>query len=239
MGKVQSQMFKQAVLPVCACLCAVSVAQADPVDHGQWSGFYTGATLNNAGGTNKTIGNRFTFNQNQAVNRVDHSYEGFGLSGFIGWNKRVGRVVYGGEFSLSADDLSSELTFNADNDIDQVEIQWSGNITGRYGQVYGDTLLYAKGGVSFARIRNIGGDVNGGALTLSDAYMRNDLYFGPLLAIGAERFFNENWLLRVEYSITDYGNFTQANQDGVPNSQRYTVSNGPVQKLSLGVAFQF
>ena len=214
-----------------------SVAMAEPRE--QWSGFYTGVTLNYASGDSDVLGNRFTFNQNQALNRVNHAYQGVGGGGFIGWNYRNGNRVFGGEFSLSVADLESQVVFNGDNDIDQVEIQWSGDFVGRYGVIFGNTLVYAKGGVSFARIRNIGGDVNGGALTLSDAHIQNDLTFGPTLGVGAERFFSKNWLLRLEYSLTDFGNFTQFNQDGAPNSQFYEIDNGPVQKLSLGVAFQF
>jgi len=140
---------------------------------------------------------------------------------------------------VSLDNLDSNLVFNSDNDIDQVEIKWSGALAGRVGHVLGDTLVYAKGGLAFARFSNIGGDVNSGALTLSDAHMRGDVLYGPMLALGVERFVAKNWSARLEYSYSDYGEYSQANQDGAPGSQVYRVCNGPVQRLTLGFAYHF
>ena len=112
-------------------------------------------------------------------------------------------------------------------------------MVGYLGYAFGKTLVYTNGGVAFARIKNIGGDVNGGILTLSDAHVRDDVFFGPTVEIGIERFIAERLIGRIEYSYTDFGSFSQANRDGAPGSQVYRIDNGPIQKLSFGVAYKF
>lgn len=228
-------MIRQAYIIVSLGLAAPALA--DPAE--DWSGRYWGGSLNFATGETTIIGNRFTYNQNQAENRVEHSYEGAGISGFLGTNRQRGAFVYGGEASLAFSDLSSGLVFNTDNDIDQVEIDWSGTLSGRLGYVVSDTLIYAKGGVTVANVRNIGGDVNGGALTLSDAHNRSGPLYGATVAVGAERLIGKNTALRVEFSHTRFDAYAEANEDGVPGSQVYRVRNGPVQTLSLGLTLKF
>ncbi len=210
---------------------------ADPA--GEWSGYYLGGSLSFSTAQSKVEGNRYTYNQNQAVNLVEHDFEGAGLGGYAGWNTRRGNWVYGGEMGLGWDNLKSNLVFNADDDIDRVKIDWSGTLVGRLGYVSQRTLFYAKGGVAFAAIDSVGGDVNNGALTLSDAHIRNGVFFGPTLALGLERFVASKWIARAEYSYTDYGGYSQVNQDGAPGSQVYQIDNGPVQKISLGLAYKF
>ncbi len=213
------------------------MANADP--NRAWDGFYAGVTLNYSRAETTVVGNRFTYNQNRAVNLVEHSYDGRGFGGFVGWNTAIGDLVVGSELSMNRDSLESDLVFNSDNDIDQVEIKWSGALVGRLGLVLGETLIYTKAGLAVARIYNIGGDVNGGTLTLSDAHIRDDIFIGPTYALGTERFIAKNLALRIEFSHTDFGAYSQANEDGAPGSQVYEINNGPVQKLSIGLVYQF
>lgn len=204
-----------------------------------WTGFYAGLSYSFASGETGIVGNRFTYNQNSNPNIVDHDYDGSGLGAVVGWNRQVGDVVYGFELAVQDEDLSSDLVFNSDNDIDRVDIAWSGALTGRIGQVAWETLFYLRGGIAFAQIENVGGDVNGGTLTLSDAHINDDMSTGPLIGIGAERFVHDNVILRLEYNRSDFGRFRQANQDGVPGSQVYRIENGPVERVSLAVMYQF
>ena len=115
----------------------------------EWDGPYVGASLNFSGAVTTILGNRFTYNQNQAVNLAEHDYNGRALSGFTGWNWQHGKIVFGGEVSLGIGGLSSDLVFNSDSDIDQVEIDWTGALAGRMGYVSNNSLFYLKAGISF------------------------------------------------------------------------------------------
>ena len=222
----------------CVCLLLPSTLWADSSE--PWTGFYSGGTLSFSTAETEIVGNRFTYNQNRAVNLVQHDYQGGGIGAYAGWNQQRGYLVAGIEASLNVDNLGSDLVFNSDNDIDQVEIKWSGAISGRVGFEIKNALIYAKGGLAFAKIRNVGGDVNGGVLTQSDAHSQDDILTGPTAALGVEHFVAKNWIARLEYSYTNFGRYTQANQDGaVPGSQFYRVNNGPVRRLSLGLAYKF
>lgn len=229
--------MKTAILSTLVYLFLISGASATSID--DWNGFYVGGGLSFSTAETNISGNRFTYNQNRALNLVNHGFEGAGVRGFAGWNTRRGSLLYGTEVELNWDSLESNLVFNSDNDIDQVEINWSGALVGRLGFVKNETLFYTKAGLAFAKIKNVGGDVNGGTLTMSDAHIRSDVFFGPIFALGLERFVADNWLARVEYSHTDFGGYSQANQDGAPGSQVYRIDNGPIQKLTFGFAFKF
>jgi opacity protein-like surface antigen len=106
--------------------------------------------------------------------------------------------------------------------------------------VISDTLAYFKGGFAFTEIKNVGGDVNGGELTLSDAHNRDDVSKGTTFALGAEQFFTYKLVGRIEYSQTDFGAYFEANDDGaVPRSQFYRIDNSPIKTLSVGFIYQF
>jgi hypothetical protein len=220
-----------------ALLVCPTVALAD--SEGEWDGLYFGGGLQFSRAVTEVTGNRFTYNQNVARTFLPHDFDGFGLQGFVGKNFRHGDYVFGAEASLEFADLESRLVFNSDNDIDQVDINWSGSLTGRAGRFFGDNLLYVKGGLALADIRNVGGDVNGGTLTVSDAHIREDILLGPTASFGIERTWNEQYRLRVEYTYTEFRDFAQANDDGVPGSQVYNVDNGPLQSLSVGLVLDF
>ncbi|MDA8586142.1 outer membrane beta-barrel protein [Rhodobacteraceae bacterium] len=214
-----------------------TVGLADP--EADWDGLYLGGGLQFSRGETEVIGNRFTYNQRTALNFVRHDYDGFGVHGFVGKNVRRGDFVFGFEMSLAFASLESSLVFNTDNDIDQVEINWSGSLTGRAGRAFGDNLFYVKGGLAVADIRNVGGDVNNGSLQLSDAHIREDILLGPTVGVGFERLLNDKYSLRVEYNYTEFRDFSQANQDGAPGSQVYNVDNGPLQSLNIGIVLDF
>ena len=121
--------MKQSLQIVGVSLFCASVASADAT--GEWDGAYAGAALNFSTADSSVAGNRFTYNQNQALNLVEHGYDGAGIGGYAGWNEEHGNLVYGAELSLNWDNLESNLVFNADNDIDQVKINWSGTLAMR------------------------------------------------------------------------------------------------------------
>lgn len=220
-----------------ALLACPTVTLAGPET--EWDGLYLGGGLQFSRAVTEITGNRWTYNQNVARTFVPHDFDGFGVQGFVGKNFRHGDFVFGTEASLEFAALESALVFHSDNDIDQVEINWSGTLTGRVGRLFGDNLLYVKGGLALADIRNVGGDVNGGTLTLSDAHIREDILLGPTASFGIERTWNEKYRLRVEYTYTEFRDFTQANQDGAPGSQVYNIDNGPLQSFSVGLVLDF
>ncbi|WGH77247.1 outer membrane protein [Jannaschia ovalis] len=212
-------------------------ARAEPIR--DWSGPYAGLTLGVADGSTRVTGNRFTYNQNRAVNRVDHDYRGGVFDGVAGWNWQRGRLVFGPELSLGYGDLQSALVFNTDNDIDQVRIDWQASLTARLGVALGDALVYARTGLAFARTRNVGGDVNGGVLNLSDAHRRQTVDHGVTFGLGVEQALAANRRVRLEFSQTEFETYSLANQDGAPGSQVYVVENGPIRAVRIGLLWAF
>lgn len=215
-------------------------AAADtPID---WSGWYAGVALQINEADTEVVGNRFTYNQNSDPNVVRHdAYGGAGLGLFLGHNWQRQRLVFGGEFALSVTDLSSDLVFNADNDIDQVDIAALGHLSARLGYVVGSTLFYGRGGLAFARISNLGGDMNAGGLDLDDIHQNVEWAVGPAIGIGAEHILGSGAILRLEYSHSDFPTYSQGNNQGaIPGvSQVYNVDNGPIRALSLGLVFRY
>ena len=224
-----------AIIILAVCWPAVTLAQSDT----PWDGFYGGVKLGVSSAETRVIGNRFTYNQNQAVNLVDHAYDGLSFDILGGWTTQRGDWVLGGEASLGYSTLTSNLVFNADNDIDEVALDWTATLVGRVGRVLGASQVFVKGGLVFARFDNLGGDVNGGALTLSDAHMRRQFDLGAIAGVGWERTLSDDWRLRIEYTRMEFEDYSQANQDGVPGSQVYQVDNGPVETIGVAIIRRF
>lgn len=206
---------------------------------GNWDGFYGGVQLGFSDAKTSIVGNRWTYNQNRAVNAVDHTYDGAGGAVFVGWNRQQGSLIFGGELTLGRSDLSSNLVFNSDNDIDQVDVGLTGAVTGRIGYAHENTLFYLKGGVAFADISNLGGDVNGGVLTESDAHRRDGTQRGLVAGAGVQYLMDQDWFLRAEFSYVDFKSYKEANDDGAPGSQFYVVDNGPIRSIWFGIGRQF
>ncbi len=175
-------MIAKAALPFVVTLvfCSSGVS-ADGID--RWNGFYLGGALSYSDASSAVSGNRFTYNQNQAVNLGEHDLEGAGVGGFAGWNYRRGNWVYGSELAMSWDRMESNLVFNTDNDIDQVKIKWLGTLAGRFGYVSGETLFFIKSGLAFAQINSLGGDVNGGTLSCPMRTLEMTYSLAPLLLL--------------------------------------------------------
>ena len=227
-------MLKRFFAAVCLAMALPTLAAAGA----KWNGYYLGGALDYTSEHKSTFGSPFTYDQ--AGNKtIAYDLEGVRLTAFGGRNWRNGNVVWGAEVSLTFRSIGHDLVFNRDADIDQAEIDFSGDIVGRIGVVANETLFYARGGLAFARITNLGGDVDARVFDLQDAYISKKLRYGPTVGIGMERYFQENWLFRVEASVADYGSFRQANRQGVPGSQFYIVDNGPVKSIKIGVLHQF
>ena len=209
-------------------------------DNIDWAGSDLGIGLGAGFGSANVTGNRFTYDSNAAVNRVDHTFSGAGGEIYAGRNFTAGRIVYGGEVGLSWADLNSAMVFNADDDIDEASVGLTGTLSGRLGYSFDNLLLYLKAGVALAQTRNIGGDVDGGVLDAADAHDRNGLQVGPLVGIGGEHQLPKGIRLRIEYTYTDFFSYREANDQGaVPGSQSYVVDNGPIQRVTVGLIMPF
>jgi len=205
-----------------------------------WDGPYVGGGLTYSIGETEVVGNRFAYDVNAAETRVPHDFEGFGLSAFAGWNKRFDERVFGAELRVTNAKLGSTTSVNSGGATDEVSIGWTAEAIGRVGYVLDSTLIYGGGGLAFASISNLGGDLDGGLLDVADAHMLDDVRLGAVLVLGAEVKLGSGWGLRGEFSQTDFRTYLQANQQGsVPGSQFYVVDNGPIQAVTLGVIYEF
>lgn len=219
---------------IAAALCLPSAAFAE-----DWSGAYWGGGLTYSTGDTEVVGNRFAFDINAAETRVPHDLAGAGVSAFLGYNQRFDDVVFGAEFRAFGGSLSDSVLIQGGRAIDEVEIHWRADLVGRLGYVAGPALLYAGGGPTFARISDVGGDLDAGALDVLDAHIREDIRIGATFMVGAEVRVGEGWILRGELSQTDFAPYRQANQQGAPGSQFYIVDDGPIRTATIGFVLEF
>jgi hypothetical protein len=220
-------------------LFAVTLFLPAPLVAQEWDGAYWGGGVTYSTGETEVVGSRFAFDINAAETRVPHELDGAGLTAFVGWNQRHGDVVFGAELRALGGELSDSVLIQGGRAIDDVMVHWRADLLGRVGYVAGETLLYAGGGPTFARISDIGGDLDGGALDVLDAHIREDIRIGATFMVGAEHRLGSGLILRGELSRTDFAPYREANQQGAPGSQFYIVDDGPISTVTLALVLEF
>ena len=130
---------------------------------------------------------------------VDRKKDSVSGGAFLGYDHRVGdRVVLGAEagVQVGADD---EVVRNAGGSRITVDPKHSFDVTARAGYLVGDnTLLYARGGYTNAKVRTSVSDAAG----FRSASENRD---GWLVGGGLEHALSENVSARAEYRYSDFG----------------------------------
>jgi outer membrane immunogenic protein len=116
-----------------------------------WTGFYMGANVGGAWGTDHG-----TVNDSNPVDTT-HSFSlnpsGVFGGGQLGYNLQSGNIVFGIEADLG--DLDLRASAANSNIVNAIPFRTStsgglyGDVTGRLGYSFGSTLLYSKGGFAF------------------------------------------------------------------------------------------
>lgn len=95
-------------------------------------------------------------------------------------------------------------------------------------------LLYVKGGLAVASIRNTAADLDGGVFSAVNTTIVTNTRVGYALGAGLEYAFAPNWTAKIEYLYSNYGSFVSADAAG----ELYRHTND-VHAVKLGVNYLF
>jgi outer membrane immunogenic protein len=166
-----------------------------------WTGFYVGGQIGYAWGTSNTnLGDNFGDYTSFSTNS-----DGAVGGGHVGYNMQFNQFVIGLEGDVDGSAINNSIyrdpfiggvLFIPTNVGVSYGLQAS--IRGRIGYAWDRVLLYATGGVAFARI-------NGDIYTPFGYDSTSNLRTGWTLGAGLEYAVSNNWSLRAEYRYAQFG----------------------------------
>jgi outer membrane immunogenic protein len=189
-----------------------------------WTGLYFGAHCGGAWGNSKTSGNNGAFDQAPVSYTLQPS--GAVCGGQVGFNLQVGGWFWGIEADFGYLGLKRSIK-PADNFV-EVKYGAYGVAAARLGVIVDRALLYTKGGVAFAKIRNTASDLDSGLVDTSDFSEINKTRIGWAAGAGVEYGLSSSWSIKVEYLYMDFGKDTSSNLDGDLFSHRNSVHTAKV-----------
>jgi opacity protein-like surface antigen len=159
-----------------------------------WTGFYIGGHFGAAWGRDK-VRDLDDFVLQGSITKNDTGASGvYGLQ--TGYNWQRGNIVFGVEIDLGALDLNhrQNILFNDTNASLNSGIY--GDVTGRLGYSFGQSLIYAKGGFAF---------FDGKADVLDNGSARDtNTFTGWTVGGGLEYALNPGWSVKAEYLHFDF-----------------------------------
>jgi outer membrane immunogenic protein len=150
---------------------------------------------------------------------ASHDVNG-GVLGYVsGINWQTGQYVYGLEQTLSwARIRGNSGSFNfsvppavfVPTGIFDSELQWYGTAESRFGMMFGNSLLYVKGGLAAGRVNVSGLRTNG--TSLGDNFDVKTYRVGWTVGAGWDYAVTNNWVFGIEGDYVDLGKVTAAGQ---------------------------
>jgi len=224
-----------------------------------WTGFYFGGHLGAAWTQLETRRNDYW----DGYADHDYNYSSFGGKnlndqsafggGQFGYNWQTGgNFVFGIEVDIGGLGSDNERTFFASTDeagaLVNVKAQggFYGDVTGRLGYAWGNTLLYAKGGFAWiqpelkVRAAVYDDNLDGGVGYYNHTF--DDTLTGWTVGAGLEFLLNPNWSVKVEYLHYDFGldnnhwNWDANYADGY-NNWKLFKDDFTVDTVKLGVNY--
>jgi outer membrane immunogenic protein len=188
-----------------------------------WSGFYAGINLGGTFGNREGIDSVGQAGPNIAniaggarLGSVDLKREGFIGGGQFGFNYKVASPwVVGLEADIAFTDIDERRNFvtvpltgigTQDNTF-QTKMDYFGTVRGRVGYAWDRTLVYATGGLAYARIDN-NATFFGPAGQVQFIGGQRDTKTGYAVGAGIEHAWLSNWTVRAEYLFYDLGDNT-------------------------------
>lgn len=208
---------------------ALKAPRAPSFQYG-WSGFYIGAN----GGYGTASSNWIDDPALGSTDLGGHRPAGGFAGGQIGFNWQYGMAVAGLEADFAWADLKGDHTDPLLHSLN-TKVSALGMITGRLGVAYWErVLLYAKGGLGFAKFKyddfvTVGGALNGSA---------NNSRWGWALGAGIEYAVAPNWSVKLEY---DYLGFNPRRIDfngGAAGPYVQDIRND-IQLVKAGINYRF
>jgi outer membrane immunogenic protein len=177
------------------------VLKAPPAVVYNWSGFYIGAHVGGAWGTKDWFNNSF-----DDEIRASHNVSGMIAGGQIGFNWQApgSNWVLGVEGQMSWADLNGDRLLG--DDLFKTKVKWLATVAGRLGYAWDGVLLYAKGGLAYARDEHQFADTNDGVVDPLLNFAAEKRRTGWMVGGGLEFALGANWSAKAEYNFMDFGN---------------------------------
>jgi outer membrane immunogenic protein len=171
-----------------------------------WTGFYVGGHVGGAWGHFKAT-DLDAYYSLGAVTKLDPN--GIFGGGTLGYNIQTGPLVYGIEADFGAMDIVKATAPTGAGAFPGAQIGiksgFYGDVTGRLGYAWGQSLLYAKGGWAFFNGRDQFFQGAGAAFT---SRTTPGTFNGWTLGGGFEYAINPAWSIKLEYLHFDFGDQT-------------------------------
>jgi len=214
-------------------LAADMISKAPPTGY-NWTGLYLGGHCGGAWGSTRTTGDRGAFDEN-ALETYNLRSSGLVCGGQLGFNMQMGSWLWGIEADLGYLGLKKSITQTAfpDNFV-AAKYGAYGVAAARVGVVLDRALIYAKGGVAFAKIRNTAADLDGGVIDTSDFTELDKTHIGWAAGTGIEYGLSPSWSVKLEYLYMDFGKDSSTNLD----RDQFTHRNS-VQTVKAGFNWRF
>jgi outer membrane immunogenic protein len=156
---------------------------------------------------------------------------GVKAGGYAGCNWQASRsFVAGLEVDAEYANLKASAIYpNTVNHYYESDTTLQGSVRGRLGVAFDRLLVYATGGVAFATIKNT---YYGGNVETFD-----HVRVGGTVGAGVEYAFNYNWLARIEYRYTDFGQVTNDSVIAFPGfTEKHRTTENAVR---AGITYRF
>ena len=173
---------------------------------------YTNLGGSAAGGTFGNVTVPFSTNFGGVGRTASHDADG-GILGYVsGINWQTGNFVYGVEQTLSWSGIKGS-TGNINLPVPPAtviptgsfatKLKWYGTAESRLGMVFGNSMLYGKGGLAAGRIEVSGLRTSG--TSNGDNFSQKDYRVGWTAGAGWDYMFSNNWVLGIEGNYVDLG----------------------------------
>ncbi|KAI94117.1 hypothetical protein T281_12770 [Rhodomicrobium udaipurense JA643] len=212
-----------------------------------WQGFYLGGHVG-AAWSKADVDDVFDYNGDPQF-KGNLNTNGFTGGGQLGYNFQRGNLVFGveGDIGYLKVDASKDVAFRPDSctahypdgsvkydgdrrDLCAIDAKYSasgglyGDIAGRLGYSFGQTLIYAKGGVAFLdadfdakylgqNCKSLGTCGTGGPSTFN--YSHSETLVGWTVGAGVEYKLTASWSVKAEYQYFDFGSISYSYNDCV------------------------
>ena len=203
-----------------------------------WAGAYAGAQIGYLDSNIKLTGQNLTSGATMSSSDIDASGVVGGIYGGYNWHP-AGNVVYGveGEFNWSAADKTGNGVpgpgFGFLQGSVKSEVKKTAALRGRIGYAQDRTLFYLAGGIAFADIDLSGTNAAGGG-----PFGHGETLTGWTLGAGVERAISNQWVVRLDYRYSDFGDESFGFTSGAGTPHRFRVE-AQVQEVKVGIAYRF
>jgi outer membrane immunogenic protein len=167
-----------------------------------WTGFYLGGHAGYLWGRTRA-------EEDGVLIEAGAPTDGFVGGVLGGFNWQSGAWVFGIEADIGWSDAHGAGREEPDvvSSPNQYDIRWTSHARVRFGQLFGQTLLFIAGGLSIADFKFTEGDATP-VVTVGQTFT------GGSIGGGIEHAFDPWWRARVEYIYDDFGSKTYVNAEG-------------------------